>query len=326
MKIMKIKYYALGFFILGFAIINPTSAQKYYNQNETESLNELVVLDSSTHFYVIGDWGRNGHYNGKEVADIMQQAGFILEPDFIISTGDNLLPHGVASVHDPYFKIAFEDMYSGFNMYCPWYLALGNHDYQGNVQAQIDYTNISRRWNLPDRYYYKDIILEDDVTKARFIFIDTNPFEDSYYGDEAYVNITLQDTTKQKNWLIKTLSESDATWKIVIGHHPFYTSGKRINYPPYVRNHLESVFEKYKVDVYFAAHEHDLQHNKTDSIFTHHFISGAGSEIRPSGQASFTKFAKSVQGFMAVSMIKEKMLVQVVNWKGEVIYTTTIEK
>ena len=58
----------------------------------------------------------------------------------------------------------------------------------------------------------------------------------------------------------------------------------------------------------------------------YHFISGAGSEIRPTGITSFTKFAESVQGFMIVSMLKEKMLVQAVNWKGEVIYKTDLEK
>ena len=84
---MKINYNILVFAIFGCLIQSPALAQKYYNQNETESLNELTKLDSTTHFYVIGDWGRNGYYNGKEVADIMQQAGFIIEPDFIISTG-----------------------------------------------------------------------------------------------------------------------------------------------------------------------------------------------------------------------------------------------
>ena len=36
---------------------------------------------------------------------------------------------------------------------CPWYGVLGNHEYRGNTQAMMDYSEISRRWNMPDRYY-----------------------------------------------------------------------------------------------------------------------------------------------------------------------------
>lgn len=301
-------------------------SKKYYNNNETEALNQLHIEEDGLHFYVIGDWGRNGHFKQVEVADIMQQAGFIIEPEFIISTGDNFYPDGIASVNDPYLKSNYEDIFYGSNLFCPWYVVLGNHDYRGNIQAQIDYTNISHRWKMPAPYYAIDKKLNDEVTQAKFIFLDTAPFEDDYYAEEKYAQVKEQDSLKQKVWLEETLKNSKADWNIVIGHHPFYTSGKRANEVSFIRNHLEPILEKYKVDASFTGHEHDLQHQKPEDVHTHHFVSGAGSEVRPTGKLSFTKFAQSEQGFLIVSLMSKKMIVQAVNWKGDVVYKTEINK
>lgn len=319
----------IGCLVYGFLIgefYSQDLPKTYVNTNETESLNKLQKEEEGLHFFVIGDWGKNGYFHQKEVADIMHQTGFVLEPEFIISTGDNFYPDGVSSVHDPFFKSSFEDIYEGFNLFCPWYITLGNHEYRGNSQAIIEYSEISQRWKMPDRYYYKDIDLEVANSKARFIFLDTSPFEDSYYNREKYKNVTHQDSLAQKKWLQKTLQNSTADWNIVVGHHPFYSSGKRKDDIPYVKKHLEPLLEKYKVDAYFAGHEHDLQHQKPEGVTTHHFVSGAGAETRPTGKLPYTKFSNSESGFMVVSLLKEKMWVQVVNWKGDVVYQTEIKK
>ena len=186
-----------------FSSLGVHAQSKYYNKNENKNLKELQVEEDGYHFYVIGDWGRNGHFKQAEVADIMQQAGFILEPEFIISVGDNFYPDGIASIDDPFLKSSYEDIYYGSNLFCPWYVVLGNHGYSGNVQAQIDYTHKSQRWKMPAHYYEVEKTLEDDQTKAKFIFLDTNPFEDDYYQAEKYAQVKTQDTLKQKKWLEK---------------------------------------------------------------------------------------------------------------------------
>ena len=43
-----------------------------------------------------------------------------------------------------YFKDTFEDVYLHNNT--PWFFVLGNHDHYGNPEAQIEYTEISKRW------------------------------------------------------------------------------------------------------------------------------------------------------------------------------------
>ncbi len=284
---------------------------------------DLKVIDDAYHFYTIGDWGRNGEFHQKDLAVQMNKTAYEMEPEIIISTGDNFYPNGVASVDDYYFISSFEQVYDGFFLFCPWYVALGNHDYRGNPQAQIDYSDISQRWNMPDRYFYKDIET-DDGASVRFVYLDTNPLNDEYYEETKYAKVHDQDTTAQLQWMEKVLAE-EKDWKIVIGHHPLYTGGKRVEDRNFVRDHLEDRLNKYHVNMYLAGHEHDLQHIKPEGS-VHHFVSGAGSEVRPTGKIGPTLFAESIQGFLAASITKESIFCQFVDLNGNVIYQYDIKK
>jgi tartrate-resistant acid phosphatase type 5 len=85
------------------------------------------------------------------------------------------------------------------------------------------------------------------------------------------------------------------------------------------------LFDKYGVDVYLAGHEHSLQHLVADSK-TQHFISGAASEKTAVKLIPESKMVASDYGFMVFSVKANEMFVQVVNWKGEIIYSTLIKK
>ena len=50
-------------------------------------------------------------------------------------------------MNDGKFKEIFEEVYSDSSLKnTPWFHTMGNHDYYGNAQAQIDYTAKSNRW------------------------------------------------------------------------------------------------------------------------------------------------------------------------------------
>ncbi|MDT0690315.1 metallophosphoesterase [Salegentibacter sp. F188] len=307
-------------FILS-ATFSQAQTRKIYNANKTQALEELTVKEGGLSFYVIGDWGRNGHFKQMEIAAIMQQAGFIIKPDFIISTGDNFYPDGIASVKDPFIISSFEDIYYGSNLFCPWYLVLGNHGYLGNVEAQIDYTKISQRWNMPNHYYLVD--KEVDDFKTRLIFLDTNPLQQSYYEEEKYRKIKEQDTLQQKRWLLNALETSEAKWNIVVGHHPMYSAGKDQEETS-LQNLLESTSKDSKVDIVFSGHQHVIAHQKSDESTIQQFISGSGSRGEDVGKSSSTKFIDSDEGFLIVIVQEKEILVQAVNWKGEVLYKREI--
>lgn len=290
------------------------------------SCTQQDALRKPSVFFVIGDWGRMGSPNQMVVANQMNEWATVENPDFIITTGDNFYDVGVADVNDSHWEQSFVKVYKGSRIKNKtWYPVLGNHDYVTNPQAEIDYSAKNPRWQLPSYYYQKLISLGDGI-KLRLIFMDTSPFEKSYYNSSFANNIIKQDTLKQKRWLDSLTSLSDASWKVVIGHHHIYTGGVRKNDPNPVRNSIEPIFIKNKVDVYFCGHEHDLQHMKDSNKPTHYFLSGAGSDLRPTGSIPQTLFAQSIQGFMSVTVSKSTLEVKIISYQGDVVYQYKIEK
>lgn len=292
----------------------------------------LTISINSLNFIAMGDWGRNGEYMQKEVATQMGITAKEIKASFIIATGDNFYPSGVASILDYRWIDSYEKIYTAHSLQQNWYVVLGNHDYKGNPQAEVDYTKIDRRWNMPARYYAKKIPIDNDTSQqALFVFIDTSPLLSQYYQSTDHAaNVISQDTALQRQWIENVLSDSSSNikWRIVSGHHPAYTGGKRMDKEEtkQMNKFLKPIFEKYKVDAYICGHEHSLQYIKPEGC-THYFISGAGSEtspvmLHPVGG----KFAVSENGFIAFSLSSQSMLVQVINHKGDVLYKKEIRK
>lgn len=309
---------------IGASLINPLSgvAENKVTHLNSEEVSPRAALknDFPLNFLAIGDWGRNGEYDQAEVAKQMGQWATTHPNDFVISVGDNFYPLGVVSENDPLFHYSFESIYTAHSLQCNWYPVLGNHDYGSDPYAQVRYSKISRRWNMPALYYTKEVELGKDA-KALFVMIDTDPF--LFEEKKDYVD-------KQLEWIDHTLSNAaaDVKWKIVVGHHPYYTVGPRItNYDTLtMRKAIAGVFEKHKVDVYLSGHDHSLQHLKPAG-YTHQFISGAGSELtHVTDGVDYAKFQASEHGFMYFSVDANRFHVSVINVTGNTIYETTLTK
>ncbi|OKY26689.1 tartrate-resistant acid phosphatase type 5 family protein [Thalassotalea sp. PP2-459] len=303
-------------FLLSLSAYADVYNSEHYQRNH---IAQLAAFEKGQHFFVLGDWGRNGHFYQRDVAKWMDIAAYQIDPDFITTTGDNFYDNGIASIQDPYWVTAFENIYHGPHLFVDWYPTLGNHDYRGNWQAQIDYSDVSRRWQMPEQYYAKTTVLKDG-TEILYLFIDTSPLNPAYKNEAKYAETQKQDAAKQLHWITQQLATTTADWKVVIGHHPLYSSGKRFGKTSEIQQVLEPILEKYQVDAYFAGHEHDMQHNKPQHTTVDHFISGGGSEVRPVAQRKFTKFAKATGGFAAVAINKKALLVQFIDHQGKIIY------
>jgi len=291
----------------------------------------ISVPDKAFSFIIMGDWGRNGQYYQQDVAAQMGRTAASIDAAFIVAVGDNFYPSGVQSTQDPQWNYSYEQVYRSQFLQCNWYVALGNHDYKGNIQAEIDYTKISRRWYMPAPYYAKKIRINDSE-QLLLVVMDTDPYIDSYYGkdDEMGRNVAQQDTAAQRRWLAETLGDTDPSikWRLVAGHHPLYSGGKRKagKDTEAMKRKFQAMFDQYKVDAFLCGHEHDLQVVKPEGHYTTQLLSGAGCEVRPTGNTEGTLFAASEPGFIVCSINGNTMLVQVVKTNGKIAFKTTISK
>lgn len=331
---MRKLFFHIAVLLFSIAGVAQQRPQNFEDGYRGKIIPGLKPLKNSLNFLVIGDWGRNGEYFQKEVAEQLGYAANETGAEFIVTTGDNFYPNGVRSVQDPLWQSSFENIYKQHALQINWFVTLGNHDYRGNPDAQIQYSAISRRWNIPARYYSKTFSIDDDTAQqVLMIFIDTDPFVKKYYKEEVYKEeVSKQDTAAQKGWLHSVLQQrsSNIKWTIIVGHHPLYTGGRRLNSADTrdVLNSFGPLMEQYKVDAYICGHEHDLQYIKPPSAYTHFFVSGGGSEARPGTKPhpNGGKFGASDHGFMSFSFTPSVFKMQVINWQGRVLYTTEVKK
>lgn len=211
----------------------------------------------------IGDWGNLGQQQA-DVAESMAHTASEDPYDFVLAVGDNFYPSGVTSVHDALWKYVYHDVYRtrASIQSLPWYVALGNHDYIKNAQAQIEFSSVDPLWNMPHNYY--------DFHKGpvHFIVIDTVML---LKRGELY--------DQHFAWLQQTLRTSESKWIIIAGHHPLYSIGVHGG-TAILRRRLMPMFIKYGVDMYIAGHNHNMEHIVSGHAM-HHILTGSASKSRP---------------------------------------------
>jgi hypothetical protein len=164
----------------------------------------------------------------------------------------------------------------------------------------------------------------DDTTSVLFAFIDSTPLADV---DRPYLYPMsgLWDRNEQLRWLDSTLAATTAQWKIVVGHHPVYVASSRYEDNPYLISDLVPIMERHGVQVYFAGHDHNLQHLWPEGSPIHYFVSGAGSLTRAVDDTDpDALFALRVPGFMAVSITPQQLFVQALDEHGHVFYFANV--
>jgi len=272
------------------------------------------------HFFIISDWGWNGGKQQQTVADQMTRSAQKIEPGFIVSCGDNFQVQGVASVQDPLWLSNFENVYKDPSLQVDWYPVLGNHDYKGNTQAEIDYSNVSRRWRMDARYYSFARKVNDSIS-VRLIFLDTPPLVSDYYNKPGFPDIVKQDTAKQIAWLKDVLAHSKEQWKLVFGHHPIYSASKIHGNSNDLIQKIKPLLEKYHAQIYFSGHDHDLQHLKEKKGDIDYIVTGTGGEPRPNSSNAMSLYSGSGPAFSSVSLYADTIKVDFIGGDGRVLYS-----
>ena len=241
------------------------------------------------HFVFLGD---TGHSDPPQyaVAKGMQQYCGKKKCDFALLLGDSFYPKGVASADDPLWKSAFEVPYNPLKIL--FHVVLGNHDYEGNVGAQIEYGKKNPLWSLPAR---------------------------NYSFSEGNVQVFVIDSTQwdsvQRDWLKKEIGESKARWRIVAAHHPIFSYGKHGNTENLVKELRPLLLGK--ANFFLCGHDHDKQVLKDPQDGDlHYVVSGGGSEVRPTQGGPLSLFSASTIGFSSLELDETKAVLKMLSSEG----------
>jgi tartrate-resistant acid phosphatase type 5 len=217
--------------------------------------------------------------------------------EFVISVGDHFYDVGARSVTDPRFQCGWADLfYAGPSTSAagrtrqnastmpppPWYLVLGNHDYSGDIQAQIDYSRVHAGWNMPARYFSRKWVLpvppisasnETGNTTLRILFLDT-----MHLCGDRHAQQRGEAADTQWNWLGAALAASRADFLLVVGHHPVFSGGPVHGNNRCLQRRLRPLLEAHGAH-YLSGHEHTLQHLESGGVS--YFVSGTACRVRP---------------------------------------------
>lgn len=316
---MQIKNY-IALFLLSLLTLSGT-----YAQNRIIDHKEL---DDRFNFIIATDLGRNGYYDQKPIANKMGEVAENIDIEFIISSGDTHHYEGVRSVTDPLWMTNYELVYTHPELLVEWYPILGNHEYRGNTQAVIEYSNISRRWCMPDRYYSKSFKTEEGES-VLIVFIDTPPLIDKYRNEtESYPDAIKQDMQKQLDWIDSTLKSATEKWKIVVGHHPIYAeTPKDDNERADMQKRVNPILKKYNVDMYISGHIHNFQHIRKQDTNIDYIVNSSGSKSRKlKNQVEGTVFSSGETGFAICSVANDSLSLYMINKEGNILHTVTHTK
>jgi predicted phosphodiesterase len=199
------------------------------------------------------------------------------------------------------------------------------------VQAILDYSGVSERWNAPARYYSMEYPV-GRKQKALFVFIDTAPLIDKYRKDEGdedgkYSDAGEQSIERQLYWLDSTLVASNGRWKIVIGHHPVYAdTDKEASERTDMQERVGTILENRKADFYISGHIHNFQYIKPEGKTVNYIVNSSASQSRKVKPIEGTVFCNGDPGYSVFSVSRDSVRFSFVNHTGETVYRGAVGK
>lgn len=209
--------------------------------------------------------------------------------DLVVLAGDNIYTNGEIEKINAVFERPYAEL---LKKGVKFQACLGNHDIRSNNgNDQLKYA----AFNMKERYYTYS---RDQV---QFFVLDTN-------GNA--------DMKTQLNWLEKELSNSQAPWKIVYGHHPVYASGVYGSNPAFIKA-FTPIFQKHNVQLYINGHEHHYERTKAINGTTY-LICGAGAGTRPVGKNEWTEHSAERLSFATYEVYADRIELKGIGTENQV--------
>jgi tartrate-resistant acid phosphatase type 5 len=269
---------------------------------------QISPKTSSIRVAMMGDFGTRGEDQHKVAAAMVrehQKKPF----DFGLTLGDNFYLD-LTSPDDPQFKTAFEDLYGPMGI--TFYPSFGNHDWGGELPAiEIAYSQKNSHWNLPAPYYTYT------AGPVQFFVVNTEFQFDRPEGLSAGV------APVQLRWLQAELEKSKATWKVVYGHVPTYTSLYSDNGP--MTGLMETM--KGRADFYISGHVHNLEQHKPVNGVNLFIIGSSGrGEVEVNEKDPDTIFAREAYGFGVLEATEHDLTIRILGEDDKEMHVATFHK
>lgn len=267
----------------------------------------------------------------KQMSTVAKKFG----PEAILALGDNFYFDGVKNSDDKRFEETFEKVFAvqpGLDS-IPWNLVAGNHDHNGNVTGQIEYTKRSKIWRFPNYYYSLSYNIPGGGV-VQILMIDTvllcgNTGDDSLH-DQPHGPVDLDKADDQLAWITQSMKNSSADYLFVAGHFPVYSIAEHGPTKCLIDKVLP-LLQKYNA-VYLSGHDHNLQHLQITKpgLNLNFFVIGAANfadksnahaKDVPSGSSKFF-WAKEMDfgGFAYMEIMKQNTTFTFINGKGSTLY------
>ena len=293
---------AQGILRLSLMILLPLTVLKYVQATSA------ISTDAAIRFAVIGDFGVD---NSKEAA--VAQLVKSWNPAFIVTVGDNnylsgsYIDRAIGKYYQEYISPYLGTFGNGSSSGNRFYPSLGNHDWEsmscanGTCQgAYLDY------FTLPGNERYYDFI----QGSVHFFIINSDAREPD--GISA--------TSGQAAWLKARLAASTAAWKVVILHHPPYSSGsvgsaKTLQWP----------FKSWGANVVLTGHAHHYERlNVGGQVYFVDGLGGGSISSTVSPIAGSQLIYKQYHGAMLVAADATTITFQFIDINGKLVDTYTM--
>ncbi|MEI6403056.1 MAG: metallophosphoesterase, partial [Actinomycetota bacterium] len=225
---------------------------------------------------VIGDYGGD---NGGEyrLADLVAR----LKPDAVATVGDNLYPTPPTVTGTDKYDLVVGKFFCQFlagvpaGPYCNgrqsavnrFFPATGNHDYSdGPIANYLAYFSLPGRgvtseFPTGSEQYY-DVVLGP----VHLFFIDSQLTEGAFPDAPTFA--------EQKAWLQRSMAAATEPWKLVLFHHPAYSSGTTYGSTPA----MQWPYGAWGADLVLSGHHHSYERIvRSDTTY---FVVGLGGASR----------------------------------------------
>ncbi len=258
----------------------------------------------------MGDWGTGGDAMSRYVSQA--ETHF----DGMLLVGDNFYMNIPGGITDPVWQDVFEKMYDPAVLSMPFYVVLGNHDYQNGKDAtELAYSRAhpESRFKLPARWYKVNFPAENPQVTVFMLDSDRDLMGKDLWAEEL-------------KWIDAELAKPRAKWTLCCAHHPLFSNGGHGD-NGVLQNEWGRLFVKYNVDFYICGHDHDLQHLQIPNWFTSFLlVGGGGADVKLMRHDDRGPLSRLTHGFANLTFNGDVATVKYINADGKLLHQFTREK